>query len=128
MLKSSKEKSCQRAYRRIPVGRPVDVLVSDWPILQGICFDISYGGVGLMLPRPVAVGDRMNLNVPLDGGGFHTVSAVVCFSQPTEDLKSWRIGLQWQRKSAEDMRAIWGFVDRLETYLSAERRSSRHAA
>jgi hypothetical protein len=68
------------------LGRPI----------AGKLLDLSQDGVGILLPKPLAAGDEIDIELtPIGGRRIEARHAVVRWARQNED-GSWRIGCQFE--------------------------------
>lgn len=96
----------QRQHRRIAFRRRIDVQIADWPILEARCRDVSVGGIGVLLPRPVGHGDRLMFAIHQPDGGYTIVAAEVRWVREIDVSGEWEAGLRWIALKAPALAAL----------------------
>src|SRR5262245_2282581 len=101
-----------RRYPRVLWRGVIALTAPTWPDVAGaLVRDVSYGGIGLELERPVRRGDRFTFT--LEGhGAARTLVAEVRYAADAGGLR-YRVGMRWIDLGPEDTRALEAFIDTL---------------
>lgn len=99
-----------REHPRVPFGSDIAVQVPDWAALRARALDVSYGGMSLVLARPLRVGDRLVFGLAMPTGVGLEVEAIVRNVVPLESGR-FRVGLEWTSLPPEARNELRLFVD-----------------
>ena len=100
----------ERRYPRIETSQPVVLQVPEWSGLEARCRDISYGGVCLLIPHEVQVGDELVFDLTLDGMGRTALRGVVRHATQLDD-GTYVVGVSWESPGARHEQLVKAFVD-----------------
>lgn len=104
-----------RRYYRCPLQIPVRVATSTRPEFLADSVNISEGGMALITPVPLQVGERVTLTVMLPGAEtWNTMKAEICWAND-----GGRVGLEFVQVQPIELARLQAWLsDRLEEQLS----------
>ena len=108
----------RRKHPRFSIDLPVEYDRVESPVLLGRAIDASEGGLLIVLPERLEVGQHLRLRLFLSmGAELNTIEALtevvwmeVCLAQKRGDYRS---GVKFLRISPEDFRKLKDFLGRL---------------
>ena len=103
-----------RRHPRVPFASDIAVQVPDWTALQARGLDLSYGGMSLMLPQPLSIGDRLLFGLRPSNGSPMQLEAVVR-NVVRVAAGRFRVGLEWAGVVGDQKHELRMFVDSVAT-------------